>query len=246
MTTTASDLPCFQLDGQLVPFQPGETLIAAALAAKHYIPHLCYHPDYPPSGNCRVCLVKINGRFAAACTTPARADLVVESQTPELQTLRRELVQMLFVEGNHICPGCEASGSCQLQAIAYSLEMLHPRFQHSYPQRPVDTSHPQVWLDYNRCILCGLCVRASQAEGKQVFGLTGRGEQTRLQVNSSSGKLVDSTLAATDHAVSVCPVGALMRKRQTWQTPIGQRQYDQQPIAEAGDRAAYIETLADD
>lgn len=233
----ACNQPAFQLDGVLIPFQPGATIMAAALAAQHYIPHLCHHPDYAPSGNCRVCLVQANGQLAAACTTLAQADLIVTSDSEPLRNLRRGIVQMLFVEGNHICPGCEASGSCQLQAIAYSLQMLSPCFQHAYPQRPVDMSHTEVWLDHNRCILCGLCVRASAAEGKAVFRLVGRGQHTRLQVNSPSGQLADSAIAATDKAVRVCPVGALMRKKIPWQFPIGQRLYDQAPIALVGDRA---------
>ena len=83
---------------------------------------------------------------------------------------------MLFVEGNHVCPTCEKSGNCQLQAVAYYLGMLTPHFNHFYPPREVDASHPDVVIDFNRCILCELCVRASRdVDGKNVFGLSGRG-----------------------------------------------------------------------
>ena len=86
----------------------------------------------------------------------------MESDTPAINAERRALVQMLFVEGNHFCPSCEKSGDCKLQATAYDLGMVSPHFDHFYPDRPVDASHPELLLDFNRCILCSLCVRASR------------------------------------------------------------------------------------
>ncbi len=74
---------------------------------------------------------------------------------------RKTLLQMLFVEGNHFCPSCEKSGNCLLQATAYEMGMEGPHFEEFYPDRAVDASHPDLLLDFNRCILCGLCVRAS-------------------------------------------------------------------------------------
>ena len=74
----------FLLDGEEVPFAPGQTVIQAALAAGHYIPHLCYHPEFQPHGSCKVCTVEVNGRTAAACTLPARAGMEVANQTEDL------------------------------------------------------------------------------------------------------------------------------------------------------------------
>jgi len=85
--------------------------------------------------------------------------------------------------------------------------MTSPRFDHFFPDRPVDASHPELLLDFNRCILCELCVRASaEVDGKQVFALAGRGMGKHLVVNSSSGLLRDSDIAVTDKAAEVCPV----------------------------------------
>ncbi len=164
----------FSLDGEEVSFKPGQTVIQAALTAGRYIPHLCYHPEFKPHGSCKLCTVKINGRSAAACTAPATPDLEVESDTPELNERRRALVQMLFVEGNHFCPSCEMSGNCMLQAVAYDLGVMGPHFAHLFPSRPVDASHPDILLDFNRCILCELCIRASaEVDRKNVFALSG-------------------------------------------------------------------------
>ena len=110
----------------------------------------------------------------AACTTPAEAAIEVESDTEELNELRRTLVQMLFAEGNHFCPSCEKSGNCVLQALGYDLGVMTAGFRHLFPDRPVDASHPEILLDFNRCILCELCVRASRdVDGKHVFALGG-------------------------------------------------------------------------
>jgi [NiFe] hydrogenase diaphorase moiety small subunit len=137
---------------------------------------------------------------------------------------------MLFVEGNHFCPSCEKSGDCKLQAVAYEVGMMTPRFDHFYPDRPVDASHPDILLDFNRCILCELCVRASsEVDGKGVFALSGRGITKHLVVNSESGRLADTDIAVTDKALEVCPVGVILRKRIGFAVPIGARRYDREP-----------------
>jgi [NiFe] hydrogenase diaphorase moiety small subunit len=221
----------FELDGVAVPFAPGQTVLQAALAAGRHIPHLCYHPEFRPHGSCKLCTVKVNGGHATSCTMPARAGLRIESETQELNDERRMLVQLLFVEGNHFCPSCEKSGHCKLQAVAYDLRMTSPRFDHFFPDRPVDASHPDFLLDFNRCVLCELCVRASaEVDGKSVFALGGRGLGKHLEVNSKSGLLRDSTASVEDKAMAVCPVGAILPKRKGFRVPIGQRPYDVKPL----------------
>ena len=224
--------PTFLLDGVEVPFEPGQTVMQAALAAGRYIPHLCYHPEFKPHGSCKVCTAKVNGRMMTTCTTPADTATEVESNTEELDDLRRTLVQMLFAEGNHFCPSCEKSGDCNLQALGYDLGVMTAGFRHLFPDRPVDASHPDLLLDFNRCILCELCVRASRdVDGKHVFALAGRGLRKHLVVNAESGRLADTDVAPEDKAVEVCPVGVILRTRVGFGTPIGARRFDRSPIS---------------
>ena len=224
----------FVIDGRQIPFRAGQTIMDAAAEAGVYIPHLCHRPGYAPHGSCKLCTVHVNGHPFAACTTAARDGTIVENDTKALNDDRRVLVEMLFVEGNHICPACEKSGNCTLQAVAYHLELVTYRFEHFYPQRGVDASHPDVLLDRNRCILCGLCVRASRdVDGKNVFGIGYRGIRSRLVVNAASGRLADTALALGDAAVGVCPVGAILPKRRGFAVPIGQRVYDRRSVAAA-------------
>ena len=223
----------FMLDGKVIPFEDGQTIIQAAQAADTYIPHLCYHPDFKPHGSCKLCTVKVNGWQTASCTMQATEGMVVESETEELNAQRLALTQMLFVEGNHFCPSCEKSGDCQLQATAYHLGMMTPHFDHFFPNRPLDATHPDFLLDFNRCILCSLCIRASRdVDGRNVFALAGRGIRTHLIVNAQSGKLGDTDFSATDKAAHVCPVGVILPKRKGFTVPIGERTFDKQPISE--------------
>jgi len=222
----------FTLDGQEIPFSSGQSVMQAALAAGVFVPHLCYHPEFRPHGSCKLCTMKINGRPATSCTTPAAAGLNVESETPDILDTRRTLLQMLLVEGNHFCPSCEKSGHCKLQALGYELEVMTPHFNLIYPDRPVDASHPDVLLDFNRCILCELCIRASaEVDKKNVFALSGRGITKHLIVNTESGKLGDTDFALTDKAAQVCPVGVILPKRKGFSVPIGQRRFDAEPIS---------------
>jgi [NiFe] hydrogenase diaphorase moiety small subunit len=220
----------FSIDGVEVRGRPGQTILGAADEAGIYIPRLCHHPDLEPYGGCRVCTVKANGRHVTACTSPIAPGMVVQSETAELCELRRVLVEMLFVEGNHFCMVCEKSGNCELQAMAYRLGITAPRFPYLFPKRDVDASHPDILIDHNRCILCSRCVRASRdLDGKHLFQFTGRGANRKIAVNAA-GRLGDTDAAATDRALDVCPVGALLRKREGYRQPVGERKYDREPI----------------
>jgi [NiFe] hydrogenase diaphorase moiety small subunit len=110
---------------------------------------------------------------------------------------------------------------------------MSPHFDMFYPDRPVDASHPDVLLDFNRCIMCSLCVTASrEADGKNVFAMGGRGILGRkIHINSESGRLADTDFAVTDRAADICPVGVILPKRKGFAVPIGQRQYDKAPIS---------------
>ncbi len=229
-----------KIDGKTITFEQGDTIIDAALRAGEYIPHLCHNPEFHPHGSCRVCIVEVNGRQASACTLQAADGMEIINTSESITEERRNLLQMLFVEGNHVCPGCEKSGACQLQAVAYYTNMLSPHYTHFFPRRTLDASHPDMVIDFDRCILCELCVRASRdVDNKNVFAISGRGIGSLLVINSPSGKLVDTNFAASDKAAHVCPVGAILPKHRGYDKPIGQRLYDKQPVSIVGDVAAH-------
>ncbi len=220
----------FTIDGVEVKGTKGQTILQAADEAGIYIPRLCNFKGLTPHGSCRVCTVLVNGRPQSACTQPIAPNAIVEANTPELNAHRRNLIDMLFVEGNHFCMFCEKSGNCELQAMAYRLGILAPKYPFQFPIRDVDASHPDVFIDRNRCILCGRCVRASrEQDGKVCFDFVGRGPHKRVAVNAEE-KLADTNLDVKDKAVEACPVGAILKKRVGYAVPVGQRKFDHQPI----------------
>jgi [NiFe] hydrogenase diaphorase moiety small subunit len=155
---------------------------------------------------------------------------VVDNSSERVREIRRDLIDMLFVEGNHFCMFCEKSGNCELQALAYRFGITAPKYPYMFPKREVDASHPDILIDHNRCIRCARCVRASRdLDGKEVFGFVNRGPHKELAVNATA-HLVDTNADVTDQAMEVCPVGALLKKRTGYAVPIGARKYDHQPI----------------
>jgi [NiFe] hydrogenase diaphorase moiety small subunit len=218
------------IDGIAVQAERGQSIMAAADAAGIYIPRLCALKGLSPFGACRVCTVIVDGGAQAACTEPARDGAVIENDTPKLLAVRRAIVEMLFVEGSHCCAVCEKSGNCELQALAYRLGIVAPQYPLLFPERRLDASHPDIFIDRSRCILCARCVRASQErDGKHVFDFVGSGAQKRLAVDAEDG-LAGTDAAVTDKSIQSCPVGALLRKGRGFAVPIGQRLYDARPI----------------
>ena len=225
-----SDTITITIDGVKVSAAPGQTIMQAADAAGVYIPRLCAMDDVSPHGSCRVCTVMVNGRAQSACTQPVADGMVIENDTEAITAMRRDIVDMLFVEGNHFCMFCEKSGDCELQAMAYRLGIAAPKYPYQFPTCTVDASHPDIFIDRNRCILCGRCVQVSRdLDGKCVFEFVGRGSDKRVAVNADA-RLGDTDVAVTDKALDVCPVGALLKKRTAYATPVGQRKYDHEPI----------------
>jgi [NiFe] hydrogenase diaphorase moiety small subunit len=99
-----------------------------------------------------------------------------------------------------------------------------------FPLRKVDASHPDVMLDFNRCILCARCIRASQEQdGKHVFQFIQRGAHKRIGVNAANGA-GGTNLSVSDKAAESCPVGCIIKKRVGFAVPVGQRTYDEKPI----------------
>ena len=137
----------FTIDGVEVRGRPGQTIMQAADEAGIYIPRLCAHKELVPHGSCRVCTVFVNGRPQSACTQPAAPGIIVENETEALLAIRRSLIDMLFVEGNHFCPFCEKSGNCELQALAYRFGITAPQHPYLFPKRDLDASHPDIFIE---------------------------------------------------------------------------------------------------
>ncbi len=222
------------VDGRSYTVSSEQTIMDACEEIGIYVPRLCDSESLVPAGSCRVCTVKANGRTVAACTQPIEPGMEIEHDTEEILKYRKDLVRMLFHEGNHLCPICEASGRCELQAMAYRLGISQAtKFPYLQPARPLDASHPDIVLDNNRCILCGRCIRASRdIDGKHLFEYVGRGIHKRIGVNAECLAKTDASVDDYAMALEVCPVGCIIRKGEGFFDAIGDRQFDHAQIGQ--------------
>jgi [NiFe] hydrogenase diaphorase moiety small subunit len=219
----------FTIDGKPCQASSSALLVAAAAENGVYIPTLCNYPGIPPKGSCRICTVRIDGRLATACTARLLPGMAVDVMTPELEEFRAAVVEILFAEGNHLCPSCERSGSCELQALGYRYHMTTPRFPYAFPRRTVEAWHPKILKDHNRCILCKRCIRGiHNADGKSIFAFGRRGDRLVINLDPETSRDVSDDLVR--QAAEMCPVGAILRKGQGFEVPIGRRRFDQHPI----------------
>ena len=222
------------IDGKRVSAYEGDTILEAAKRAEVYIPTLCHHPLLTNPGACRMCVVEIEGtgrqNFNSACTTPATDDMVVRTDTPDIQTMRRMNLELIFSERNHQCPYCEKSGNCELQALGYRLGMDRVRFPFLWPKKQVDASHADFIHDPSRCILCSRCVRASaEVDKKGIFAIRSRGIDSEVTVNIE-GRMGEADITSNDTALQVCPTGSLCPRELAYSVRYGERMYDTTPI----------------
>lgn len=207
------------IDGKKIQTQEGTTILRAAQQAGIHIPNLCDHPAVSPYGGCRLCVVEVEGMRlpTASCTLPAANGMVVHTDTAALREARRFILSMFFSERNHFCPFCQVSGGdCELQNAAYHEGMTHWPIQPNWKPFPVDTSHPTIVLDNNRCILCRRCVRAcEELVGNATLAIASRGSESLL-IADVGVPLGESTCVSCGTCIQVCPTGALIDKESAY------------------------------
>jgi NADH-quinone oxidoreductase subunit G len=207
-------MPRLTIDGRTVEVAAGTNLIEAARAAGVEIPYFCYHPYLRVVGQCRICMVEIEGqpRLAVACATPAAEGMVVKSETSERAKEAREAV-MEFLLANHPldCPVCDQAGECLLQD--HSMEEQGARFttgmtemRRTFPGYERRLIGPHVIQNQNRCIHCSRCIRFTQ-EISETSALTYKSRGNSAFIDTFDGTPFQDPMSAC--AADVCPVGAL-------------------------------------
>ncbi len=207
----------FTIDGQQLTAGPDSTILEAALKNGIYIPHLCHHPDLKPVGVCRLCMVEIEGMgMVISCKTPVKNNLVVRTESPDVDKVRRVAVELLLANHPPVCHDCQANDQCELQRIAAFMGIEQKRLErlrHSGGTIPIDTSNPFFDLDPNKCVLCGICVRTcDEIEGVNAIDFLYRGFDTKIGVFGDK-PIKESTCVSCGECVSRCPVGALIPKK---------------------------------
>jgi len=202
------------IDDKDIVVDKGITILEAAFKNNIYIPHLCYHPELKPAGICRLCLVEVDGKVLPSCLTVVEKGVVVKTKSPEIDKLRRAIVELLIANHHSDCRNCLASGHCELQKI---MAYLHVSVKRMRPLRlakeklPQDTSNPFFDYDPNRCILCEICIRTCEdIHGVSALQLIGRGYGVKIAFLGDGSKC-----KSCGECVARCPVGALIPKSGT-------------------------------
>jgi predicted molibdopterin-dependent oxidoreductase YjgC len=202
------------INGVKVRTNRGATVLETAQTAGIYIPTLCADPDLEPYGSCRLCVVEVEGMrgLPTACTTPATDGMVVHSETPAVNEVRRTSIDLLIADHPMDCLTCRKNQQCELQKVAAYLGVTERRFPHTNRTFPVDTSNPFFDLDRNYCILCAKCVRTcDEVTGVGAIDLAYRGYQAKVATFGDK-PFLESICKSCGECVVRCPVGALIPK----------------------------------
>ena len=205
------------IDGKELLVEQGTTILKAAQENSIHIPTLCHHPALSNWGGCRICVVEVDGspKLAASCVTPVRSGMSVVTTNERIIESRRTILEYLFAERNHNCMFCPESGDCELQELAYELQMDHLTVSYSFDTFPTDITSEYLAIDHNRCILCGRCVRACQEiSGAYVLNFNNRGPQNLIGLDLNATREI-STCLNCGVCMQVCPTGAIYNRYRT-------------------------------
>jgi bidirectional [NiFe] hydrogenase diaphorase subunit len=206
------------IDGEELSANADETILETARQNGVTIPTLCHLEGLSDVGACRLCLVEIEGsrKLFPACTTKPQEGMVVRTNTERLQRYRRMILELLTSEGNHQCAVCVVNSHCELQNLAYEVNLTHTRFPYLFPKKALDASHPDFIIDRNRCVLCTRCVRVcNEVEGAHVWDIANRGINCEIVSDMHQSWGSSPSCTSCGKCVLVCPSGALIAKGET-------------------------------
>ncbi len=228
-----SDPITFTLDGQTVTAQPGETIWEVANGRGLVIPHLCHKPapGYRSDGNCRACMVAIEGErtLAASCIREPSEGMVVTTDQPRETQARRMVMELLVADQ----PAQEVAHdkSAHLWDMAAKQDVSESRFPKADPDHIplLDDSHVAMSVNLDACIQCGLCVRACrEVQVNDVIGMAGRGGNA-YPVFDMADPMGASSCVACGECVQACPTGALLPATVTDENQMGDtKDYDKE------------------
>ncbi len=201
-------MPKLTVDGKEVIFEEGMTVLQAVEQAGQEVPVFCYHNRLEIAGNCRMCLVEVEGsrKPVASCAMAAGEGMVVHTKTPMVKKAREGVMEFLLINHPLDCPICDQGGECDLQDIAMSYGRGISRYDE--PKRAVEQKHmgPLIKTHMTRCIHCTRCVRfLEDVAGVPEMGLVGRGENAEIVTYLDQAV----TSEVSGNVLDLCPVGAL-------------------------------------
>ena len=211
---TSGDKVKVKFDGREIETTAGRLIIQAADEAGIYIPRFCYHPRMKPVGMCRMCLVEVEGprgsSLMPACYNPVADGMEIHTTSPKAKKAQEGVLEFLLVNHPLDCPVCDKGGECPLQDQTLAYGPGETRFveEKRHWEKPIPISE-LVYLDRERCIQCGRCVRfADEVAGDPLIDFAERADLT--EVATFPGEPYASYFSG--NVVQICPVGALTAK----------------------------------
>jgi NADH-quinone oxidoreductase subunit G len=203
-------MPNVTVNGRELEVEAGTTIMTAADELGIFIPRYCYHPDLSIAGNCRICLVEVEGmpKLVTSCSTVVTDGMVVRTDTPAVKSAVTAVLEFLLLNHPIDCPICDQAGECYLQDYYMKIGLHESRMPlaDKYHKRKAVKLGRTVVMDKERCILCSRCIRfCDEISNTRELAFFNRGNRTEIGTfedrhieNPYSGNLVD-----------ICPVGAL-------------------------------------
>ena len=202
------------INGQAVQASTGMTVLEAAKQAGVHIPTLCYHPDLPPMGACRVCLVEVERErvLQPACSFPVREGMVVHTHSPMVRKARRTVVELLLSDHPSDCVVCDRNRNCELQSLAEELGIRELRVRAEPRGLEVDDSSLAVVRDPDKCILCRRCLQTCDLiQGVSGLRIKGRGYDSIIGMPFDT-PMGHALCVNCGQCINRCPTGALTEK----------------------------------
>ena len=211
MSTVVKKTINLKIDGKDVTAPEGTVILEAAKKNGFEVSNLCYNKKLKPFAACRTCMVETvtdgEKELVYSCTHPVAEGMEVKTNTDETNRYNKACLEMLLVEHPLDCPICDKSGVCPLQDNTDTLKLYNGRFEINRRNEPSIKSNPIIELYMNRCIMCGLCVRAcDETQGVQALDFHKRG--MKVGIGTANDEPLDCEFCG--QCITVCPTGALM------------------------------------
>ena len=202
------------IDDQKVTVPKRTTILEAAKTAGIDIPTLCFLKDINEVGDCRMCIVEVEGRkgFATSCIQTVEEGMVVHTNTQNVLEARHVILDLIISNHAKDCLTCTRSGNCELQALATKFNVLNIEFEGERTEHKIDDLSPSIVRDFNKCILCRRCVAACKnVQEIGAIDCINRGFESCISTVGDHS-LNDVNCTFCGQCIEACPTGALHEK----------------------------------
>ncbi len=202
------------IDGEVIKAKKGSTILEAAKQAEIDIPTLCFLKDINEVGDCRMCIVEVEGKrgFATSCIQKVEEGMIVHTNTPSILEARRVVLDLILSNHTKDCLTCVRSGNCELQELAIKLNVRNIEFPGEIANHKIDDLSPSIVRDFNKCILCRRCVATCKNVQKiGAIDCINRGFESSISTVGNKS-LNDVNCTNCGQCIQSCPTGALHEK----------------------------------